>query len=363
MRPRAPARRDLAHYTSDPAADDLDEVRAALGYERLDLYGGSYGTRAALVYMRRHPGRVRSAILLGVVPTDASMPAVPGARHRPRALRRRGRVRGGARLPGRVPGAPRRRAALAGALRRGTGGGGGGHARHGRPLRVSLSRDLYAEAVRYLLYGAGSTGLVPVMVHQAAEGDFAPIAEVALDRRMNLVDSGSHGVYLAITCAEDVPFIAPGEGERLSRGTFLGEYRLRDQRAACAAWPRAPVDPGFRGPVVSDAPTLILSGEWDPVTPPVFGEQVARHLAHSLHVVVPSGAHGFGGLENSSCVDRLMNDFVRAARVAALDTACVRTVRRRPFRTAPVERGWPGWSPPSWRGWRASTGRRDPRPG
>ncbi|HEU0079956.1 MAG TPA: alpha/beta fold hydrolase, partial [Longimicrobiaceae bacterium] len=335
--PGLQAKADLAHYTTDAMADDLDEVRAALRYEKLDLYGGSYGTRAALVYMRRHPERVRSAILVGVVPTDASMPLYL-ARDTERALF--GVVAECEAEAACRAAFPALRAEVRRSLERFADGpvqvevvppG------SGEPVRIALSRDLYVEAVRYLLYNVGAAGLVPVMGHQAAAGDFGPIAEFALDRRINLVDSGSHGVYLAVTCAEDVPYVAPGEGERLSEGTFLGDYRLRDQRAACAAWPRAPIDPGFRGPVVSDAPTLVLSGEWDPVTPPVFGEQVARHLANSLHVVVPSGAHGFGGLENSSCIDRMMNDFVRAASTAALDTACVRTVRRRPFRTAPVE--------------------------
>lgn len=328
---------DLAHYTTDPMADDLDEVRAALGYERLDLYGASYGTRAALVYMRRHPERVRSAVLLGVVPTDVSMPRYI-ARDTDRALF--GVVAECEAEAACRAAFPRLRDDVRRSLERFASGPvevevvPPGSA---EPVRISFSRNLYVEAVRYLLYSPGAAGVVPVMVHQAAGGDFGPIAEAALDRRINVVDSGSHGVYLAVTCAEDVPHVAPGEGERLSAGTFLGDYRLRDQRAACAAWPRAPIDPGFRGPVTSDAPTLILSGEWDPVTPPVYGEQVARHLRNSLHVVVPSGAHGFGGLEGSSCIDRLMNDFVRTASAAALDTACVRTVRRRPFRTIPVE--------------------------
>src|SRR5262249_46951072 len=67
-------RADLSQYDNDASADDLDEVRAALGYERLNLYGASAGTRTALVYMRRHPDRVRSAVLHGVVPTNAAMP-------------------------------------------------------------------------------------------------------------------------------------------------------------------------------------------------------------------------------------------------------------------------------------------------
>ena len=335
--PEVQAKADLAHYTTDQAADDLDEVRAALGYERLDLFGGSYGTRLALVYMRRHPERVRSAVLLGAVPTGAAIPlnTAPDADRALFGVVAECEAEAACRAA-----FPELRAEVGRSLAhfaRGPVQVEVASPATGEPARIALSRDLYAEAVRYLLYGSGSAGLVPVMVHQAAGGDFGPIAEVALDRRMNLVDSGSHGLYLAVTCAEDVPFADPAEGARLARGTFLGDYRLRDQRAACAAWPRAPIEPRFREPVVSEAPTLVLSGQWDPATPPRDGERVARHLRNSLHVVVPSGGHGFGGLENAECVDRLMNEFVREASVAALDTACVRTVRRRPFRTAPVE--------------------------
>jgi pimeloyl-ACP methyl ester carboxylesterase len=329
-------RAELAHYTTDHVADDLDEVRAALGYERLDLFGGSYGTRAALVYMRRHPERARTAILMGTAPTDALAP-LHFASDVERALHG---------VLAECTADPACRAAfrdLHGDLRRSLARFAGGpvavdvaNPATGRPVRIALTRDLYAEGVRYLLYAVPTAGLVPVMIHQAARGDFRPIAEFALERRMNMVDAGSHGVYLAITCAEDVPFIPAGEGERLSAGTFLGDYRLRDQRAACAAWPRAPIDPRYHDPVVSDVPTLLLSGEWDPVTPPRDADRVARYLSRSLHVVVPGGAHGFFGMENASCAVGLMNGLVRAGDVAALDTSCVRTMRRPPFRTVPV---------------------------
>lgn len=327
---------DPALYTTEPAADDLDEVRAALGYERLDLYGGSYGTRTALVYMRRHPERVRSAVLVGVVPTDASVP-LHFARDTERALYG---VVGECEAEAACRAAfPRLRDDVRRSLEHFAGGPvqvdalpPGGTA----PVRVALRRDLYVEAVRYLLYNAAQAGLVPAMVHQAAAGDFRPIAAVALERRVNMVDAMSHGMFLAVTCAEDLPFADLASGAREARGTFLGDYRLRDQHAACAGWPRAPLAPDFREPVASGIPTLLVSGERDPATPPANGEQVARHLPNSLHLVVPSGGHGYGGLENSSCLDRLVNDFVRAASVAALDTACLRTVRRRPFRTAPL---------------------------
>src|SRR5437667_5822483 len=76
-------RADLTKYTTSIAMDDLDDVRAWLGYDKINLFGGSYGTRAVLVYMRQHPEHLRSAILLGVAPADLKMPlhhAESGAR-------------------------------------------------------------------------------------------------------------------------------------------------------------------------------------------------------------------------------------------------------------------------------------------
>jgi hypothetical protein len=138
-------------------------------------------------------------------------------------------------------------------------------------------------------------------------------------------------MYLSITCAEDLPWIKPGEGERLAANTFLGEYRLRQQREACALWPRADIEPDYSDPVKSDIPVLILTGEWDPVTPPQNGTTVAKTLSNSLHLVVPHGAHGLSGLEGLDCIDRSSLEFVALGTTKDLDTACVKNIRRRGF--------------------------------
>jgi fermentation-respiration switch protein FrsA (DUF1100 family) len=138
-------------------------------------------------------------------------------------------------------------------------------------------------------------------------------------------------MYLSITCAEDLPWIKPGEGERLAANTFLGDYRLRQQREACALWPRADVERGYAEPVRADVPVLILTGEWDPVTPPANGDQIAKTLANSLHIVVPDGAHGLGGLEGMDCIDRTLTEFVARGTTKDIDTACVKSVRRKGF--------------------------------
>lgn len=327
-------RADLSQYTSDAAADDFDEVRAALGYDRLNLYGTSYGTRAALVYMRRHPQRVRSAMLLGVVPTDTRMPLFT-ARDAQRAIdgifaECRAQPACNAAFPD-LPGSLRR------ALERFSGGPVEMtvlHPRTGRPARVRLPRDLFVEALRYLAYSAANAAMIPAVVHQAGEGDYGPVAEFALSTRRDIVDAGSHGVYLSVTCAEDLPFFELEEGRRLAEGTFLGDYRVRDQKAACAAWPVSAVSRAFLEPVVSDAPALLLSGQWDPATPPAQAEQALRTLRNARHVVFPSGAHGFFGLTGGpACAQKLITDFVRSADPRGLDASCASSVRRPPFPT------------------------------
>jgi pimeloyl-ACP methyl ester carboxylesterase len=157
------------------------------------------------------------------------------------------------------------------------------------------------------------------------------LAQAAIRYRLNLVGTGSNGMYLSVTCAEDLPWIKPGEGERMAANTFLGDYRLRQQREACALWPRADIERNYSQSVKSDVPVLILTGEWDPVTPPANGERIAKTLSNSLHVVVPHGAHGLDGLEGMDCIDNLIVEFIERGSIAGLNTECVKTIRRKGF--------------------------------
>ncbi|MGI8898621.1 MAG: alpha/beta fold hydrolase [Pyrinomonadaceae bacterium] len=334
---------DLTLYTTPIAMDDLDEVRAALGYERLNLFGGSYGTRASLVYLKRHPTHVRTVTLQGVAPTNQYMP-LDFAQHMERALQGILAECGADETCNRA--FPNLRAETKAVLERliqgpvevevrknfdrGNDTAGPASTPEER-AKVRLSRNLAVEAVRYMLYHPGGASRAPLLLHQAAQGNFTPLAEAALSYRRNLVATGANGMYLSVTCAEDLPWIKSGEGERLAANTFLGDYRLRQQREACALWPRAAIPRDYGEPVRGSAPVLILTGEWDPVTPPSNGDAVARHLPNSLHVIVPHGAHGFGGLEGIECIERLNTEFVQSGAVKGLDTSCVKNIRRKGF--------------------------------
>jgi pimeloyl-ACP methyl ester carboxylesterase len=324
---------DLTLYTTSLAADDLEEVRGALGYPALNLLGGSYGTRAALVFMRRHPTSVRTATLQGVAPPPFPMP-LNFARDAQRALD--GVLAECAAEPAcsrAFPNPPAELKAVFATLERGPVRAEMLDPETGNPTTVSLPRDLVAEAIRYLLYQSSGASMIPALLHQAAAGDFGPFAEFAAFGRRAIVSSGADGLYLSVTCAEDLPRIAPGEGEHAAAGTFLADYRLRQQRRACELWPRMAPPPAFGEPVAASTPTLLLSGQWDPVTPPSQAEQALRSLPHGRHLVVASGGHSFSGLTGADCVTRLTTDFVEAGSAQGLDTSCISAMKRPPFPT------------------------------
>ena len=328
---------DLTLYTTPIAMDDLDEVREALGYPKLNLLGGSYGTRAAQVYLERHPSHVRTVILQGVVPKDDRMPL-----HFPRGAERAlqgvlDECAAEASCRSAFPNLREESRAAFETLSRAPVRTTVLNPATGEPAEVSLSRDLAAEAVRYMLYSSAAAGEIPAVLHQAAGGDWTPLAERALFGRRVIVGGGANGLYLSITCAEDVPWIKPGEGERAAEGTFLGGYRLRDQRAACAEWPRASIPPQYFEPVRSPAPVLLVSGQWDPTTPPSNADAVAKSLPHALHVVVPHGGHGYDGLEGLACLQRLETAFVEKGTTEGLEAACIAAIRRPPFRVEPFQ--------------------------
>ncbi len=325
---------DLTQFTTSIAMADIDDVRTALGYDKINLWGGSYGTRAALVYLREHGDHVRTATLMGIAPTTDPMP-LHFARDAQRALD--GVVAdcaADAACHAAFPELASEVKAVFASLAKGPASAQILDSESGESRTVHLSRDLVAEAVRYLMYESGSAAMIPALVHEAAHGDFSALAEFALFWRRQIVTGLGSGLYFSITCAEDLPWIKAADAEREAQGTFLGDYRWVQQQRACTLWPQAKVPASYLTPVKSAAPVLILSGQWDPTTPPALGDEAARDLPHSLHVVVPHGGHSYDGLEGLDCVDRLMADFVERGTTAGLDTTCLAAIKRRPFPTA-----------------------------
>ncbi|HKV07613.1 MAG TPA: alpha/beta fold hydrolase [Thermoanaerobaculia bacterium] len=311
---------DLAQYTTAAFVDDVNEVRQWLGYGKINLNGGSYGTRTAQVYWRRYPETVRSVVLIGVAQPDSYIPlghAAAGQRALDLLLAEC------ASQPDCRAAYPDTKADLAAVKKRidegvtvtvtneATG--------ERQPVRPTWG--LVAEGLRFLMYGPAGANL-PLQLRKAAQGDLEPLVQMAIGRRLNVAEGLDLGMGSSVTCAEDLPFITEEMIRENVAGTYLGDYRVRQQKAVCEIWPRGKVPADFHQPVRSDVPVLLISGERDPVTPPEGAEKASRFMTNRLHVVVPRGSHGGGG----ECMDHLVGNFIDRASVQGLDPSCAAAV-------------------------------------
>ena len=313
-------------YTTSIAMDDIEEIRRHLGYGPINLWGASYGTRAALIYLRQYPDAVRSAVLDGVAPPGMALPLY-FARDGQRALDLT--FEACAREAACHAAFPDLRAKAAAVLQRLeakpkvrlT------HPRTGQRSEVALSRATAAGILMGALYSPTTAALLPRVIEDAAEGNYDGLLGLASAGEA-MGESISEGMHLSVVCAEDVPRIQAAEITRAAANTFLGEEMIRTRTKACAFWPAKPAGEEFYRPVVSAKPVLLLSGELDPVTPPVWAAQVAGSLKNSRQIVVPGAGHGVTSL---GCVSKLVGQFLEEGSAANLNAECVKTQRRPPF--------------------------------
>jgi pimeloyl-ACP methyl ester carboxylesterase len=321
---------DPRYYTTSIAVRDLDAVRAALGYERINLYGVSYGTRVAQHYLRRYPQHTRSAILDGVVPPEQIL-GIDSALVAERALRR---------IFARCHAEPACHAAFAdpaGQFRRLR------NELAKRPAEIALAdpatgtverapfRIAHLQvAVRLLSYAPERAALLPLLLDQAVtRHNLAPLAAQARMISDRLSDAIAVGMHNSVVCTEDAPFF---DSSAIDRGalaqTYLGTVQLDGLIEMCKVWPRGKIDKDFHAPLLSNAPVLLLSGSADPVTPPEYAERASASLRKARHVYLEGQGHG---QLTVGCVPRLMAEFLAAGSVDQLDTTCTKSAAPAPF--------------------------------
>lgn len=323
---------DPRFYTTTVAVKDLDTVRTALGFARINLYGISYGTRVALEYLREFPTRVRSLILDGVVPPDQALGQNVSLDAERALLRIFARCEREAGCHRAFPDLAAAFADLQSRLARDPAKVSLRDPLTGAPLEETLSWEQAAAAVRLLSYTSESAALLPLLIRQAAvQQDYAPLLANALifDRQLN--NGIAQGMNTEVLCTEDVPFYPRNAAhERAMEGTYMGRLPVTSLLAVCRHWPRGVLAADFKQPVVSNRPALLISGEDDPITPPANAARVARTLENSLSLVLPGQGHGNAW---RGCLPRLMAEFVREASVKGLDASCVEKIKPFPFFT------------------------------
>lgn len=319
------AESDLTQYTTDTAVQDFDAVRAALGYDQINLYGASYGTRAAMAYARRYPEQVRALVLDAVVGPDLVL-FQQGPRDGQLALEALfARCAADAACAERFPELEADWTRLLAQLETPQPVD-IANPLTGEPLSLTLGRDDLAAYVYSILYSTDLVAMLPLLIHNAAEtGNYAPL----LTQGFLVSESAGLelGMLYTVTCAEDAAVLDMTQAEALQAESDFG-LQADEFVAICEAWPETAVAGDLRAPLTVDVPVLLLSGAADPVTPPSYAESVAEALPDSLHVVVPNYGHS---VVNVGCVPTLVTDFIRAGTLDALDTSCVQAIKPPPF--------------------------------
>ncbi len=321
------ARADLTQYTYLQFSGDLERVRTALGYGKLNLSGGSYGTRAAQVFLRTHPESVRTVYFGSVVPLDivTSLTMAKSAQASFDLM-----------LAACEADDPCRKAypKLREELRELADRLDSGNVRvaiPGRDGTFPLYRGRVMEWFRSLSYRPATASQLPWLIHRAYQGDYAPLVEGLLDNARGADQALSFGVFLAITCSGDIAFMTEQDIVRESRGTLLGDFRPRQQQAACALWPGISLPADYRTPLRSAVPALFVSGDLDAATPLWMTEQVTRGFSNRAEVVL----RGRGHTDVSDCIPRIYGQFVRSGEARGLDTSACKQTPRPPFKTGP----------------------------
>jgi pimeloyl-ACP methyl ester carboxylesterase len=325
----------LGLYTTTIAMADIDAVRRSLGAERINAIGASYGTRAVLEYMRQFPATVRRAVIDGVAPPDMRLPVSVSSDNQAAfdAV-----LAACQREPGCAARHPKLRddwhALLASLPREVT----VAHPATGRDETIKLDRDTVLGMVRPTLYVPALASALPLAVAEAAAGRFGPLFGLASALSGSGGTGVAEGMHFSVVCAEDMPPSgAAGAARNDAPGADFGDSFARLYTSVCAGWPRGVVPPAFYTLPPAPAPTLVLSGGADPVTPPRHGERVARALgANARHVVVPQAGHGVMTLP---CMRDVVYRFIDAAENAealAVDAACATGVPRPPAFVPPA---------------------------
>ena len=311
-------------YVTSIAVEDIDEVRSALGYDKVNLWGGSYGTRMALEYLRRHGDRVRTVVLDGVAPANMKLPLSFVADGDAALQRLIEACEGEARCRRVYPQLRDTIASVRGQLARRPVRAAIQDPRTGERETISVNENVFLSGLFRPLYVAELASLLPLGISAAAQGDFNPLLAQNLEFADDVAENLSIGMHLSVICAEDIPAITPADLAKLS-GSFFGRALVDDFIRACKLWPRGKVPADFYEPVRSEVPTLIFSGGIDPATPPRHGDQVAATLPNARHFVAPQVGHG---VSLRGCAPRLVESFIRAGNARALDGRCLERIPR-----------------------------------
>jgi pimeloyl-ACP methyl ester carboxylesterase len=312
---------DLSAFNSSENADDIETLRVALGYDQINFYGVSYGTELGQFIMRQQPGHLRSVILDAVVPLDYNLLTEPAFAKERIAEKYFDACAADARCNAAFPNLAQRYLALVDRL-------------NAEPVDVSVSTvellggQVYQvkltgsmlESALYASLYSNVHDLVPLIIDEADKGNYVFVTGTLLPSIL-FDDTFATGMHLAVACAERGD-TDPGAVDYSMINPRLAEEERQSAEAElsiCKSWgiellPRTDLEP-----IVSDIPTLLLSGDFDPITPPEYAAKLLPTLSNGRHVIFPGGEHGQA--VTNSCANDIIGSFLDTP-TGEIDVSC-----------------------------------------
>lgn len=318
-------RQQIPFYTTPYAVQDLDAVRRALGYEKINLWGVSYGTRVALEYMRAFPQRARVAILDGVAPVQLALPkyfqedalAALQAVNSECQMQEKCKTLYGDIVEKTQLIAQRLAKPVNIQFE---------HPRHQQATHILLTPKRFSSLIFMSLYSRDLSVLLPRAIAEAERGDYRLLASLsALAEEQPSFNNISEAMRYTVVCNEDAQFISAED--KVNAKAFFGINMLKDLSDVCALWPKAPLPENYNDPIKSSTPSLLLSGGHDPVTPARWAELVAKDLPNSRQLVAPGGNHS---ISMEGCLPKIIAQFIEMGEVEGISDDCVKHIASLP---------------------------------
>jgi len=320
---------DPRFFTTSVAVQDLEALREALGYTQFNIYGISYGSRVAQHYLRQYPDATRTVVIDGVAaPQIALGPGIAiEAQNALDAIF--DRCAESEACNERFPKIREEFGALRQALAAEPATIIMPHPVTGHIEEVEFSDQEMAGALRLLSYHPSSVALMPLLIDEAVNGNFQPLAAQFMMVAESMSDAINIGMHNAVVCTEDAPWFGDSEItiDELD-ATYIGPLQLDSLDAMCSVWPKGVIDDDFKSPVASDVPVLLLSGEADPITPPAYADLAAVDLGNAMHLTGKMQGHG---MAPRGCTPGIIGDFVETASIETLDANCLDRLFAMPF--------------------------------
>ena len=319
---------DLSQYNSENAIRDFDAVRAALGHQQIHIYGGSYGTRAGLVYMRLFPQSLKSVILDSVGPIEVPIGLFGQSTARSFNLMLE-HCQQDQPCQKAYPNLADEFKQVVTRLKKASIKIPIAHPRLGTGTSFALSHDKFIGTLITQLYGTTTRSLLPLVIHQTFLENYQPLIGLIA------TTEGSQAIYVGLTmnivCNEDMPKVSTQMFIDDANNDFGGNTSHKAWSAACPLWPKYSVNDDFYQAVTANIPTLILSGDLDPVTPPSNGDKSAATLPNSHHIISKNNAHI---VASTDCAIDIVNEFLETLDPKNVDSSCLDEIPDETFMTS-----------------------------